>query len=876
MSTDVREQLTNALSTRYAVERLIGTGGMATVYLARDLKHDRQVALKVLNPELGAVLGADRFLAEIKVTANLQHPNLLPLFDSGDADGLLFYVMPYVEGESLRARLDREKQLPVDEALRLAIAVASALDYAHRRGVIHRDLKPENILLHEGQPLVADFGIALAVSKAGGNRVTQTGLSLGTPQYMSPEQATGDRVIDARADIYSLGAVLYEMLVSDPPHLGSTAQAIIAKVLTEKPPHVRIARESVPENVDHAIEKSLAKIPADRFASAQQFADALSDKSYFGDRLGSDTSIQRRSRRTIAFASAAALILVAGAFAAGMLTRHSVPAAVPRFFSIALPDSAPFMPGRDFLDATARALTISSDGRSLVYSALMPDHTTRLMLARLDLGSVEPLRNTGAATLPTFSPDGRAVAFESGNELRRLSLDDGSLASLGTAGWTDGLLWDKDGLIYGSSIDRCFWSVSASGGSITKLGVDTCHGEQLSVIPNSEWMLFGADGVVSVLSRKTHATRSLSLSGTSQANGPVRSGGSPFMASPGVIAFFRDSTIYAARFDEKRLLFLSEPQPLLTGIRSEGFGAHATMSDDGTFVWIRGGDGTLSKFVWTTADGVIRDSLFLPRTLVTSYSLSADGNRLAFSTVSPNGGPLLYVATLDRKVVQEVKTKLPAEPLNWIDHGRKLVVAMFNANAVVRIAVVKWRDGTAAVDTSEAPFDNESPDGSQRCSAANKGDVELWNTSEPTRKTRVHEGDSGWCRFSPDGTRLVWVGDSGGLYIAGTGPDAAQTQVQLATEGRPDEPQWSADGKRIFYRDANRWYVVDAPSSGTTATTPPRLLFQGHFLQALASWALAPDGRFLLLAGQDGAPARRIEVLTHFPDFVEQKLRAAK
>lgn len=208
---------------------------MATVYLARDLKHDRQVALKVLNPELGAVLGADRFLAEIKVTANLQHPNLLPLFDSGDADGLLFYVMPYIEGESLRARLDREQQLPVDEAVRISVAIASALDYAHRHGVIHRDLKPENILLHEGQPLVADFGIALAVSAAGGARMTHTGLSLGTPQYMSPEQATGDRVVDGRSDIYSLGAITYEMLVGDPPYVASTSQGLIAKLLTEKP-----------------------------------------------------------------------------------------------------------------------------------------------------------------------------------------------------------------------------------------------------------------------------------------------------------------------------------------------------------------------------------------------------------------------------------------------------------------------------------------------------------------------------------------------------------------------------------------------------------------------------------------------------------------
>ena len=227
---DDRATLASALSGRYDIDREIGRGGMATVYLARDVRHDRRVALKLLSPELGAVLGVERFLSEIRVTANLQHPNLLPLFDSGEANGLLFYVMPYIEGESLRARLDREKQLPIDEAVHIATAIASALDYAHRHGVIHRDLKPENILLHDGQPLVADFGIALAVSNAGGARVTQTGLSLGTPLYMSPEQATGDRVIDARSDIYSLGAVTYEMIAGEPPHTGSTSQAIIARL----------------------------------------------------------------------------------------------------------------------------------------------------------------------------------------------------------------------------------------------------------------------------------------------------------------------------------------------------------------------------------------------------------------------------------------------------------------------------------------------------------------------------------------------------------------------------------------------------------------------------------------------------------------------
>src|SRR5688572_20956551 len=243
---------------------------MATVYLARDIRHDRPVALKLLNPELGAVLGVERFLAEIRVTANLQHPNLLPLFDSGAADGVLYYVMPYVDGESLRARLTREKQLPIDEAVRLATAIASALDYAHRHGVIHRDLKPENVLLHEGQPLVADFGIALAVSNAGGNRITQTGLSLGTPQYMSPEQATGDRVIDARTDIYSLGAVSYEMLTGEPPHTGNTSQAVIARVLTERPRGIRATRPNVPDNVEAAVERALEKLPADRWATAKE------------------------------------------------------------------------------------------------------------------------------------------------------------------------------------------------------------------------------------------------------------------------------------------------------------------------------------------------------------------------------------------------------------------------------------------------------------------------------------------------------------------------------------------------------------------------------------------------------------------------------
>src|SRR5512134_1509482 len=278
--TEIMDRLTGALADRYRIEREVGAGGMATVYLAQDLRHDRRVALKLLRPELSAVIGAERFLAEIKLTANLQHPHILPLFDSGEADGCLYYVMPLIEGESLRERLTREKQLPVPEAVRIATEVASALDYAHRHQVIHRDIKPENILLHDGRALVADFGIALAASKASGSRMTETGMSLGTPFYMSPEQAMGEREITARSDVYALGAMLYEMLTGDPPFTGSTAQAVVARVVTESPRALMPQRHTIPPHVEAAVLAALEKLPADRFATAAEFAEALADTGY--------------------------------------------------------------------------------------------------------------------------------------------------------------------------------------------------------------------------------------------------------------------------------------------------------------------------------------------------------------------------------------------------------------------------------------------------------------------------------------------------------------------------------------------------------------------------------------------------------------------
>jgi serine/threonine-protein kinase len=273
--SDLLDRLRKALADRYTIERELGRGGMAVVYLAEDVKHGRHVAVKVLLPELAATLGGERFLQEIRVTAKLTHPHILTLIDSAEADSLLYYVMPFVEGESLRDRLKRERQLPVEDALQITKQVASALEFAHRHEVIHRDIKPENILLHEGEAMVADFGIALAVRAAGGERLTETGLSIGTPAYMSPEQVSGEQEIDGRSDIYALACVLYEMLAGDPPFVASNPRAVMAKHMTDTAPPITTVRSSVPSPVATALAKALGKAPVDRFESVKVFSEAL-------------------------------------------------------------------------------------------------------------------------------------------------------------------------------------------------------------------------------------------------------------------------------------------------------------------------------------------------------------------------------------------------------------------------------------------------------------------------------------------------------------------------------------------------------------------------------------------------------------------------
>jgi eukaryotic-like serine/threonine-protein kinase len=320
-TSDQLVRLNASLTERYRVERELGHGGMATVWLAHDLKHDRPVALKVLRPELAAVLGPDRFLREVRITARLNHPHILPLLDSGKADGFLYYTMPYVEGETLRARLSREKQLALDDALRIAREVADALSYARSHDVVHRDIKPENILLESGHTVVADFGIARAIRAAGGDQLTETGITLGTPTYMSPEQAAGSPDLDGRSDQYSLGCVLYEMLAGHPPFTGTSAQEILARHSMDAVPRLTAARPTVPVTVERAVQTALAKVPADRFATPSEFAEALQVSSEAVDHIAS-IGRGRPIRGLTRHAGAAVAIGIIVVVAAVILTRR--------------------------------------------------------------------------------------------------------------------------------------------------------------------------------------------------------------------------------------------------------------------------------------------------------------------------------------------------------------------------------------------------------------------------------------------------------------------------------------------------------------------------------------------------------------------------
>ncbi len=476
--TTLLDRLGTALADRYALEREIGEGGMATVFLATDVRHERRVAIKVLHPELSAMLGPDRFLSEIKLTASLQHPHILPLFDSGAADGLLYYVMPFVEGETLRGRLQRERQLPVPDAVRLATEIADALAYAHARGIVHRDVKPENVLLQAGRAMVADFGIALAVQHAGGSRMTQTGMSLGTPQYMAPEQAMGERNIDARADIYALGAMTYEMLAGEPPFTGPTAQAIVARVMTERARPLREVRDTVPEAVEAAVWSALEKLPADRFASATLFSEALGTPVATPPRArtGATTPQSRvAGRRVVTLTALAALAGAVGGGAAIWAWRAPANEAQPLalHIEVAPPDSVSLR-----LICCGGMFAISPDGRYLLFQGSPrsdsvtegPSRGVALYLRDLTELGARRLPGTESATSMFFSPRGDEIGFVSDRRLWRLPLtaSEPQLVATVPDGFVGGGSWSEDGNIT-LAVSGQMLHVPATGGSLVPL-----------------------------------------------------------------------------------------------------------------------------------------------------------------------------------------------------------------------------------------------------------------------------------------------------------------------------------------------------------------------------------------------------------------------
>ena len=444
------------MADRYTMERKIGAGGMADVYLAHDVRHNRKVAIKVMHLELAMRVGVDRFLREIETTAKLQHPHILPLFDSGRVEGTVFYVMPYVEGESLRARLTRETQLPVAEALRITAEIATGLGYAHRHGVIHRDIKPDNVLFQDGQAVLADFGIALPHRNDDTHsRMTEAGISLGTPHYMSPEQAAGQRDVDPRSDIYALGVVLYEMLAGQPPFTGATVQTVLKKVLSEEPRPLTEHRKTIPHHVDAAVGRALEKLPADRWQTAAQFAEALTG---VGARSGARPAAWGRT--ALPWVVAATLAVALG-WVGFRNARHEVRAEGPVRFGVEF--DAGVKP------SFTPIVRMSADGRQLFVSAMV-NRREEVLRRTLDRLGMEVIKGAGQGdqgtgnSRPFVSPDGRWVAYAKQKKLWKVPVEGGPAIELAVADWAGGS-WGRNGkLVYTQAYNTGLWIVSEGGG----------------------------------------------------------------------------------------------------------------------------------------------------------------------------------------------------------------------------------------------------------------------------------------------------------------------------------------------------------------------------------------------------------------------------
>jgi eukaryotic-like serine/threonine-protein kinase len=877
------DRLAAALADRYRIERELGQGGMATVYLAEDLRHKRRVAVKVLKPELAAVLGAERFVQEIRTTAALQHPHILPLFDSGTADGFLFYVMPFIDGETLRSKLDRETQLGVEESVRIATDVADALHYAHSQGVIHRDIKPENVLLRNGRPMVADFGIALAVAQAGGGRFTQTGISLGTPQYMSPEQATGDRAIDARSDIYSLGALTYEMLVGAPPHVASTSQAVLAKLLTETPQSVRAQRPNVPEHVDLAVLNALERLPADRFATAGEFAEAVTGVRVVRtpgrapgshptgwDAEGGRPGPFKRSGRVVRWAAVALVTGLVTTLAAALLWPRP-PSEGTALFQVMPPTAGRVARGL----AAGSNIAVSPDGSMLAFVV----EGEGIFVRRLEEPEARLLRGAERGEAPSFSPSGAWLLFRTPDgDLARVPAEGGGAVRIGEAG--PGASWlDEEHLLVAR--DGALWRAPLRGGEVEVVArPDPLRGHRAYAWP---YVLPGGRAALVALWKEGQRSFAdyAELAVVNLADGVVTelgiAGTSPRWAPSGHLVFVRaDGSVYGQPLSLRRLRPTGAAVRVLEDVSvSPGGTADLAISNNGTLFYLSARD-PLTRLVTVDRLGAARPLSDHVRQY-SSPRVSPDGRRVALSigyapssvwTLDVGSGALTRVTGGD--AAHRPEWTPDGERLAWVEYQESGGVSWRSAGGGVPERIL------TASGVSEVSF---GPPGTFL--AIRRGSLpalsgDIWiaplDSPEDLRPFAATSFNEAEPRVSPDGRLLAYMSEETQrpeVYVALLpGPG---TPVQVSLDGG-SQPVWSADGRELFYRSSGRLMAATLARSPELAVVRRDTLFVDHnvgayssgFSPGHATYDVTPAGDFVMLQPVSGGDRQLFVVLNWF------------
>jgi len=880
--TAVPDRLAAALADRYRLERELGQGGMATVYLAQDLKHDRKVALKVLRPELAAVIGAERFLSEIKTTANLQHPHILALFDSGQVDGTVFYVMPYVEGESLRDRLTREKQLPVEDAVRTAREVADALQYAHDHGVIHRDIKPENILLHGGHAMVADFGIALAAAATAGTRMTETGMSLGTPTYMSPEQAMGERNLDARTDIYALGCVAYEMLTGEPPFSGPTAQAIVAKVMTASPEQVTTLRKTVPPHVARAVHRAIEKLPADRFPTAAAFSLALVTEGGAATWQGQSAAPPARTVRMWPLGLVALLAAMA-AFVLGRRTGRA--GAGPAVFDAALPDSNPMT----FAATTATAsygsslrnISISTSGDFAVYVARQGD-STLLWYRSLRDATVHPIPGSGGATSPRLSPDGSRVAYLVGDQTLVLPVTGGEPRRLLEGKSISAMDWLSSRQLFAADLDgnRLNW-LDPEGGTARSKKIARCVFGQW--IPELKQLICSFNRLGMLIDPETGGRWNVLTTLASGAAGPALVGSAFRIIDKRYLVYLgMDGSLMAAAYDPARHQVLRSVA-LVTGVRREAIGeAQYDLSGDGTLVYAPGVDATVGRMV-SLHSGSTPEPLPVEAADFQRYDLSRDRRWLAAVVQAADGMELRIYDLRNGQRYAWLTREVLRHPL-WNSDGLRLLVASRDS--------AQWRIELGA-PSSGVPPQTLAAFGTDPANAlpANPDPVDWyddhtalamdWNASivlrfDPAAAKPVFDTVATGGRFasvSPNGKLLLSQTTDGNRVVVSTFPLAGR-QWQISSDGV--EPLWLSPTE-VLYRAGVSWFVAHVnPETGEPAGAPTFWARDPRFSDT-SGWSNRPshDGGIIYVEGPAQTSTAYLRVVPNWVARMKSAVDAA-